>query len=300
MQIEQVEMTPAMAREILASNDNNRNPDERSIQKLVVQMQAGKWVLNGDTVVISESGRLLDGQHRLTAVVLSGVTVPMLIARGAHESVFTTIDTGRARKATDIALLAGVPNRFEAMSAAKVIYSLVTGIPLNIPVAPSYYLEVLKRFPSMEGWVSRFVHARGARALIGGGTLIGAMVYLSDIAKRPELAGSLIDGIEKGTNLSSGDPILALRNRVINMRARKIAMSYANCWPMMARTLDAMESGEVVFQLKADTSNLVVRPKLMNRHMRNMDEKMLFLDLPPPVQISKIRSQKDIMQRVGK
>lgn len=223
----------------------------------------------------------------------------MLVARGAKDSVFITIDTGRTRKATDIAMLAGIPNRFEAMSAAKVVYSLITGLSMNVPVAPSYYLEVLARFPSLEGWTSRFVHARGARVLIGGGTLISAMVYLSDIAGRPELAARLLDGIEKGINLSSGDPILAVRNRIINMRGRKVPMSAANCWPMFARVLDALETGENVFQVKAERSNTAIRPKLMKRHMKDMSERMLMLDLPPPHQIGKIRSQKDILARVG-
>lgn len=299
MQIEQVEMTPAMAREILGHNDNNRNPDERAIQKLVVQMASGKWVLNGDTIVISESGRLLDGQHRLTAVVLSRSTVPMLVARGARDSVFTTIDTGRSRKATDIALLAGVANRFDAMAAAKTIYSMVHGISISLPVAPSYYLEVLERFPSLEGWCSRFRHARAAKALIGAGTLIPALVYLSDIAKRPELAARLIDGIEKGVNLSSGDPILAVRNRIINMRGRKMAIHTATTWPMFARTLDALESGENIFQVKAERSTTITRPKLYKRHMKDLGDRMNLVDLPPPYQIGKIRSQADIMQRVG-
>lgn len=298
MQIEQVEMSPKLAKELLGKNDNNRHTNERRIAQMVGLMKAGQWRLNGGTIVVGESGRLLDGQHRLSAVVLANVNVPMLLVRGAEDSVFDTIDTGRSRRASDIAGMAGVRHRFEATAAARTLYMLVSGAGFYQAVPPQYILEVLERYPSIDGWCDRYKHARGARVLIGAGTLVPALVYLTDIAKRPELSARMIDGIEKGVSLDAGDPILAVRNRLINMRGRKVTMNVPNCWSMFARAIDALESGEPLFQVQAKRESAPVQPKRMKKHLQQVEATMRLADLPVPPVLSKIRGQKDILAKV--
>ena len=101
IRFEQVDVTPALAEQWLARNDGNRNVRGNVVRRYVRDMEAGRWLLSPQPIVIASDGRLLDGQHRLHAVVESGKTVPMYVARGADKTVMAVIDNGEARSLSD-------------------------------------------------------------------------------------------------------------------------------------------------------------------------------------------------------
>lgn len=57
--------------------------------------------MSPESIIISSNGRLLDGQHRLRAVVESNASVPMRIETGWDESVFSVLDRGAPRTVSD-------------------------------------------------------------------------------------------------------------------------------------------------------------------------------------------------------
>lgn len=79
-----------------------RSLRQSHVNWLASQMSAGKWRLNGEPIIIGSDGYPLDGQHRLWAVVESGVTVTFLVVRGVDPATFATIDTGVARTCSDV------------------------------------------------------------------------------------------------------------------------------------------------------------------------------------------------------
>lgn len=117
-----VEMiTPDKAKRYLKSNESNRTISNTLVQRLSRDMKAGKWELNGEAIVFSADGKLIDGQHRMTAVVKSGVTVPMLVVRGVNADARFTIDHGRARTAGDVLRMKGCDYNTLRASMARVI-----------------------------------------------------------------------------------------------------------------------------------------------------------------------------------
>jgi len=96
-----VNMTPAVAAEILKGNDGNRSVKKNHVDFLADSMAQGEWKLSHQGVAISPTGRLLDGQHRLLAVVKSGVTVPMMVAYNVQEANFAYMDSGITRSNAD-------------------------------------------------------------------------------------------------------------------------------------------------------------------------------------------------------
>lgn len=102
---------PDEARELLALNTANRDISAFTLTRYVNDMQGGLWRFNGEPIIlaVSSSGalRLLDGQHRLQAVVRSGCTVPFLVVTLAAEDgisvddVFSTINQGKTRSLRD-------------------------------------------------------------------------------------------------------------------------------------------------------------------------------------------------------
>lgn len=116
--IELMTITPAVAQAMLDYNTKNRPLNERRAHRLANQMQKGEWRLTFSPIVFAKSGRLQDGQHRLRAVVISGVSIQAYVAFGDADENFAFLDTGRPRNGADIFAINGV-TRAAMMSAAS-------------------------------------------------------------------------------------------------------------------------------------------------------------------------------------
>lgn len=122
-----VNLTPGMAAAILSLNSKNRPASNSHTKRLAQAMLDGEWLYNGDAIRVSSEGVLLDGQHRLLAVILSGVTIKARIIYGLAPGCFTTIDTGRRRSARDALAVEGIPNYTIVASAARILHNYRLG-----------------------------------------------------------------------------------------------------------------------------------------------------------------------------
>ena len=99
---------PDEADEILSMNrdDNgenlNRPLSAARVSDYCRQIDDGLWVHTGQPIIISKSGRLLDGQHRLHAIIQSNRAVNIDVRFGAPDDAFSVIDIGKPRSAADI------------------------------------------------------------------------------------------------------------------------------------------------------------------------------------------------------
>lgn len=96
-------VTPRMASEWL-----RRNTDNRPLRRTVVENHKeawlrGEYVITHQGVAFSESGTLLDGQHRLTALseMPDTFSITIMVTRGLQEKAFEVIDDGLRRSAAD-------------------------------------------------------------------------------------------------------------------------------------------------------------------------------------------------------
>jgi hypothetical protein len=97
-------ITPEVAKEYLATNDGNRRLSMRIAGQLASEIREGRWQLTHQGIAFDENGVLIDGQHRLTAIVLAGVPAEMMVARGVKpsENNLYAIDNGRRRSIRDM------------------------------------------------------------------------------------------------------------------------------------------------------------------------------------------------------
>lgn len=112
-------VTPAIAEKWLAKNTHNRDINKRVVAGLSRDMEDGNWLDNGATITFAEDGTLLDGQHRLTAVVESGVSITVIVVRGASMGSQHTMDTGAKRTLANALKLRGEKS-YTHMAAAIV------------------------------------------------------------------------------------------------------------------------------------------------------------------------------------
>lgn len=99
-------VTPAHAEKWLEMNTDNRRIRPSHVRHLAKQMELGRWMLSPEPIVFSPQ-RLLDGQHRLSAVLMSGCTIEASVALVQNEDVFRVLDQGVNRNNTD---LTGIPS----------------------------------------------------------------------------------------------------------------------------------------------------------------------------------------------
>lgn len=101
-------ITPKMAEQYLLSNTRNRSLKKQLISQYARDMQMGKWRLTHQGLAFNCDGTLLDGQHRLRAIVESGATVQMLVTRGVESQAQLVMDDHAKRSAGDaLTLLRG-------------------------------------------------------------------------------------------------------------------------------------------------------------------------------------------------
>jgi hypothetical protein len=94
-------ITPQQAETYLQFNTNNRPLRKTVVTQYAKEMAVGNWKLTHQGIAFNCDGTLLDGQHRLAAIVESGATVQMLVARGVDSRNQLVMDDHAKRNAGD-------------------------------------------------------------------------------------------------------------------------------------------------------------------------------------------------------
>lgn len=212
-------ITPEKAKFWLENcNSKNRNINDRLVNSLAKEMLADKMKLNGETIKFAKSGKLLDGQHRLSACVKSGAPFRSVVVRGLFDDVFDTIDTGAKRTSSQILAVDGFKNAAVLSGAARYAKTLETDpVPRHLlNVSATSLRDYIYDNPEL---CDSVLVGRLAGALCSN-SMMGALHFL--LAKRDrELAGQFIRDVVKGAGLPSHSPELMLRNKFLDIRMNK-------------------------------------------------------------------------------
>ena len=101
-------VTPDTAAKWLAQNAHNNRAPKKSVVKLYVShMKRGTWNSDNCAITFDADGNLIDGQHRLRAVVESGQAQEFIVGRNWPTSAMITLDMGKGRTFTDRMVVAG-------------------------------------------------------------------------------------------------------------------------------------------------------------------------------------------------
>lgn len=207
-------ITPRMAEELLEKNTNNRNVSPAKIKRYATAMEEGRWKQNGETLKMSLSGRLMDGQHRLMAIIKTGTPQTMTIASQLAEDAVTTIDCGMKRTTAHTLEYAGLKN-CKPLAATLNILKRLTGD--NVVVKDGYHndevVEAMKQFPGVETFVTETSNWNTFSRTLPK-TWQAALYYLF-YQKDATASKVFFDSMNTGVNLSDGDPVLLLRQRLI-------------------------------------------------------------------------------------
>lgn len=136
---ETVTFTPQAAKTELESNGFEFSEDgsplsRRSIKNRTItmarvlsyaeEMKAGQWHLNGQPIIYDENDMLRNGQHRLLACVLSGVSFTTAVVRGVDKLAFQSMDQGLSRSAAHVLDIEGKRYATRKASGARMYKQL--------------------------------------------------------------------------------------------------------------------------------------------------------------------------------
>ena len=170
-------VTPELAKILLGGNLKNRPKSNRNFKRLCSQLRAGKWKVNGAAISFSRNWLLLDGQHRLFAIVETGIPALCIIGFGFDPAVFATLDQGAKRTNADNLSIAGFASTRLLAGAIGVYQAVKNGVIVNNTaraIEPEECVRLAQETPLLQAAVkkARDYHRRGARfvsdALIGG------------------------------------------------------------------------------------------------------------------------------------
>lgn len=189
-----------------------RPVNSRLVDSYASEMARGTWGISHQGIGFDEQGRLLDGQHRLWAVVKSGVTVLMSVTTGLPVSTnggynmptLDIIDRGRNRSTGQQMKVAhGITNAFQVASVCRniaYIYAVDTRLTLSL----SQVLNIYEMYaPSIE---AIFSLTESTRQKVGTITAPMVVYHGTHREKAMEFARSFYSK----ENLRKGSPVLAL------------------------------------------------------------------------------------------
>lgn len=101
MRTEITKITPEMAKKLLEGNKKNRSLSRPFVNELKRAIKSGGWLVTHQGIAIAVDGTVLDGQHRLTAIMESGLAVDVMVTWDCDSNIMHAVDLGRKRNAAD-------------------------------------------------------------------------------------------------------------------------------------------------------------------------------------------------------
>lgn len=240
-------ITPEIAKELLSRNSGNRSINDVHVNRLAKQMSNNQFDLNGDAIRITDDGSLIDGQHRLSACVKSGVSFQSLIVRGLPKKAFLTIDQGKHRSHGDTLSALGEKNGKDISSALKIIERYFTaGLPVGRKnFTNSDMVDLLDKYPDVRSCLGGVTHPKG----LFPRSIAIACNYLFRI-RDEELASRFFDELISGTRLDEGSPVYILRERLMRNAMSKAKLKPEYIMALMIKAWNALRSGREIKSLR--------------------------------------------------
>lgn len=119
-----IELTPELAKKLKDSNILNRKENLKLVNNMAKDIVDGKWQLNGESLIISKTGHLLDGNHRCLAVLKANDSIITHITTNIDDDCYITLDSGKPRRVTDVLSINGMKNVTLLSATVNKIWSL--------------------------------------------------------------------------------------------------------------------------------------------------------------------------------
>ena len=187
-------------------NTENRPLRQDHVAYLAKEIIEGRRATTHQGLAFALSGRLLDGQHRLAAIVRAGKAIDMPVTTGLDEDAFRAIDCGLKRANYDRIHFVDDQNQNRLICMALRQFIVETGTDSH-PSVGELEDEFLRK---TDAWVwigQEFAGINGRLRKAGVLAALGLYRFV-----KPDRAAEFMDGYRDGVGLELGSPVLRLRN----------------------------------------------------------------------------------------
>lgn len=218
-----VRVTPELARRFLqavtnAGRTNYRKTRPYWVNHYARQMQAGRWIYTASRIHFDRDGLLVDGFHRLEAVVLTGVTIEVDIVLNTPPEVIELLDRGNVRTDADVAEFRGHTDAKNLIAWTGRLLEwengvLGSGSRLRL-FDPQDKLAMYEADPDLGDEATSMGRKIWSATHINKAMASAFYWQVAQIDR--EAAARFCELLVSGAHLDNDDPILALRNWAIN------------------------------------------------------------------------------------
>lgn len=213
-----INLTPEIASVLLERNPDNRNITSTKLEELMRDIGGGRWVFNGEPVIVSRDGLLNDGQHRCRAVVETGRSIQTMISFGFDRESRMTLDQGSVRTAGNYLSMSGVPdgNNIAAVCVLIWQYKELGRISSSGAERPTKSQSLLLAQSYSD--IIDSLHFCAKTNGVASKSLLAFCHWA--IARKSDrgLVDAFFTKLIEGSSLEPRDPILYVRNRLLSHR----------------------------------------------------------------------------------
>lgn len=244
-------LTPKIAAYWLREfNTHNRNLRPRGVSSLAIDIITGGWDLNGAAITFDAERRMIDGQHRCSAVVESGIPVPVVLVTGLEPAAQDTVDTGMRRSFADTLKLAGESDPLKLAGVVAQVCRWKAGqirgnTKTNLSV--KVLQRVLRDHPEIRSAVP-IARRINARVATGPASILGLAWWLFN-AIDPEECADFFEKLCDGSGLEKTDPIWKMREALIDNAATRRKLTKVEMLAYLIKSWNYYRSGQQVQQL---------------------------------------------------
>ena len=214
-------VTSELATTWLKRNTNNRNISMANVQRMVRQMENGTWLEDtAEPIKFSESGELIDGQCRLTSIVMTGIPIRMHVAYNVPDEAFKVLDTGRVRTKSDLLKISGYKYASLLATICRKILLFEDISPSNQDVLTRVEGDrIIQKIPEASWW------NRSAIECLLSPTTLGLIYYkIITTTLHPKLMEEFMTSFISGDNLTTDSPVFQARNTLLRFRAVRMGV----------------------------------------------------------------------------
>lgn len=246
-------ITTGMAKDIIEwCNKKNRGVRKDRLKRLVKAMSMGHFRLNGESIVISKTGCLLNGQHRLLACVESGVAIETVVVLGIEDDTFDTFDQHAARTVGNVLKMNEVEYADLVAAALKHVFGFINTGEIHdngsssAGFSPTIALEMLEEYPDIKESARLSLRCEQFKSP----SLLAALHYVFSAVSEKK-ANDLLYVLKKGGGDDSR-PFHVLREHLISARMHKRAMGNRELAAKTIKVFNAEVRGEQVRKMFYD------------------------------------------------
>lgn len=210
-----MKISPCMAKKWLENAAvGNRRVDMRTVSRYANDMQSGHWELTHQGIAFDADGHLIDGQHRLRAIIQSGMDVEMQVSF-TRLNLHSNIDSNHIRS---LSFMSGIGT--QVLAAIRTVWWLesgggvaTSGMRMSAGVA-NVQLQLIgeARMASLQSYMG------GSDNRVSGNVL-GAVIYAMSLSESSCI--KFLGQVKTGEMLVKGDPAYAFRSWYARKQMRR-------------------------------------------------------------------------------